>query len=85
MAVCLYCTQEMSQLVACTDPTYDDIPGHGPLPRIPYPPDPSYPANCHDCGTPHDGLHHPGCCVERCPNPTHPQAQAISCDCTGLT
>src|SRR5215211_6963077 len=36
------------------------------------------PKNCHDCGTPPGGLHHPGCDVERCP---FCGWQVISCDC----
>jgi hypothetical protein len=87
MPVCDYCHLEMSDLVACTIPTYDDVPGYGPLPRIPYPPGPfeeEWPANCYDCGTPHGGLHHPGCDAERCPSPDHPGMQAISCSCGEL-
>jgi hypothetical protein len=34
--------------------------------------------HCHDCATPHDGLHHPGCDSERCPRCL---GQAISCGC----
>jgi hypothetical protein len=34
--------------------------------------------NCHDCGTPRNKLHHPGCDDERCPRCLH---QAISCGC----
>lgn len=34
---------------------------------------------CHDCGTPRNGLHHPGCDVERCPLCL---GQAIACPCT---
>jgi hypothetical protein len=33
---------------------------------------------CRDCRTPPGGVHHPGCCVERCPAC---RGQAISCGC----
>lgn len=33
---------------------------------------------CHDCGTPSDGLHHPGCDMEECPRC---RQQAIGCRC----
>lgn len=33
---------------------------------------------CRDCGTPEGGLHHSGCCVERCPRCL---GQAIGCGC----
>jgi hypothetical protein len=36
------------------------------------------PEECWDCSTPVGGVHHPGCCVERCPA-CH--GQAISCGC----
>ena len=38
----------------------------------------AWPQNCHDCGTPQGGLHHPGCAVERCPRCG---GQSISCEC----
>jgi hypothetical protein len=33
---------------------------------------------CRDCNTPVGGVHHPGCCVERCPV-CH--GQALGCPC----
>jgi len=33
---------------------------------------------CHDCSAPAGGLHHPGCCEERCPRCV---GQAIGCGC----
>ncbi len=34
--------------------------------------------NCHDCGTPPKGFHHPGCDGERCPRC---RGQLIGCGC----
>jgi hypothetical protein len=36
------------------------------------------PELCRDCNVPLGGVHHPGCCVERCPACL---GQAISCPC----
>ena len=33
---------------------------------------------CRDCATPPGGVHHPGCCVERCPACL---GQALGCEC----
>jgi hypothetical protein len=35
---------------------------------------------CRDCRTPVGGVHHPGCCVERCPACL---GQALGCPCFG--
>jgi hypothetical protein len=35
--------------------------------------------NCSDCDTPPGGVHHPGCCVERCPACL---GQALGCRCS---
>lgn len=35
---------------------------------------------CQDCGTPIGGVHHPGCCAERCPACL---GQAFGCPCFG--
>jgi len=35
---------------------------------------------CRDCRTPIGGVHHPGCCVERCPACL---GQALGCPCFG--
>lgn len=91
MARCSYCKLEMTDQVACTMKIYDDMVGKPPLARIPYGTEPNLlawvergeipalPDNCRDCGTPLNGLHHPGCDVERCPGCG---GQAIGCDCT---
>lgn len=86
MAVCTYCDQEMNEQVACTMPTYSDFPDGLERDRIPYVVDPEYPPHCHDCWAPQGGLHHPGCCVERCPNPAcidmeGRRIQVIGCEC----
>jgi hypothetical protein len=35
-------------------------------------------SSCRDCNTPVGGVHHPGCCVERCPACL---GQAFGCPC----
>ena len=72
MAKCPSCEQEMSKHKACTLEQYDDRDN----PRVPY--DRGEPGNCHDCGVPNGGLHHPGCDMERCADCG---GQQISCDC----
>lgn len=54
MAVCELCKREMTKNVSCIG---DSLSG----PRH------DGPGNCHDCGTPPGGIHHPGCDDERCP------------------
>ncbi|HTU37340.1 MAG TPA: hypothetical protein VMF35_04935 [Acidimicrobiales bacterium] len=71
----------MSEGISClTDPVV--IAGKGfarirwgqePRPRHRYEPE-----ECRGCGTPLGGVHHPGCCMERCPA-CH--GQAIGCPC----
>jgi hypothetical protein len=78
MAVCDYCDQEMLRHVPCTLKKYDDFPDRKPRKRIAHEKDWG---DCHDCGTPPGGLHHPGCDVERCPR-CH--VQAIACACTTM-
>lgn len=73
-ATCDCCNQVMKPGTACTDETYDDFVGRGPVKRIPS----SEPENCHDCGAPPGGLHHVGCDREMCPVC---RGQLISCDC----
>ena len=71
MAVCKYCDQEMTDHVACTLERHEGEKVN----RMPNDED-----QCHDCGVPANGLHHPGCDAERCPVC---MGQAISCDCIG--
>ena len=81
MAICSHCGGEMTEGISClTDPiiiggkAYAPIPwGQELRPRHRYEPE-----ECRDCGTPLGGIHHPGCCMERCPA-CH--GQAIGCDC----
>jgi hypothetical protein len=81
MAICSHCGGEMTEGISClTDPvviggrTYAPIPwGQEPRPRHRYEPE-----ECRDCCTPLGGIHHPGCCMERCPA-CH--GQAIGCGC----
>ena len=81
MAVCEYCEGEMLDEISCrTDSLMVDGVIVQPIlwgeeresqgRRVNYP--------CRDCGTPPGGAHHPGCCVERCPNC---RGQAIGCRC----
>lgn len=73
-ATCDWCQQPMDGR-ACTLGTavVEGVSYH----RVPY--EPAHPAaHCHDCATPDDGLHHPGCDMERCPRCA---GQAISCGC----
>lgn len=53
---------------------YERIPYGDPRDRFPESPN----ANCSDCNAPRGGLHHGGCCVERCPRCL---GQSIGCDC----
>lgn len=76
VAVCTYCDQEMQSRVSCTLECYDDFPDGVVRSRLPNSNIP-----CKDCGTPPDGLHHPGCDSERCPACDD---QAISCACIVL-
>src|ERR1700721_1123908 len=70
MAICSHCGGEMTEGISClTDPliingrAYAPIPwGQELRPRHRYEPE-----ECRDCGTPLGGIHHPGCCMERCP------------------
>jgi hypothetical protein len=76
MAICSYCDQEMLDHVSCTATTYDDFPDGVSRERVAYEDEERY--DCHDCGTPPGGLHHPGCDMERCPRCG---GQAIACNC----
>ena len=81
MAICSHCGGEMTDGISClTDPVVIDGKPYAPVrwgqelrPRHRYEPE-----ECRDCGTPLGGVHHPGCCMERCPA-CH--GQAIGCGC----
>ena len=81
MAICSHCGGEMTDGISClTDPVVIDGKPYAPIrwgqelrPRHRYEPE-----DCRDCGTPLGGVHHPGCCMERCPA-CH--GQAIGCGC----
>ncbi len=81
MAICSQCGGEMTDGISClTDPLIIGRRAYAPVrwgqelrPRHRYEPE-----ECRDCGTPLGGVHHPGCCIERCPA-CH--GQAISCGC----
>ncbi len=84
VAVCEVCGGEMTEEISCRpDPiiiggrAYEPIrwgeesrPRHLPQPEV-----------CSDCRAPLDGVHHPGCCVERCPACL---GQAMWCPCFGI-
>jgi len=70
MAVCPHCNGEMTERISCkADPIVIAGRAYSPIrwgeERRPKSwPQPDF---CSDCGTPLGGVHHPGCCVERCP------------------
>ena len=81
MAVCTTCAGEMTEHISCLSTPiaiggrlFDPIRwGEEVESRrwtIDFP--------CRDCGTPPGGVHHPGCCVERCPGCL---GQAFWCPC----
>ena len=81
MAVCPYCNGEMMEGISCRpdpimsgDTIYEPIRWGDELESrrwvIDFP--------CRDCRTPPGGVHHPGCCVERCPACL---GQAFGCEC----
>lgn len=81
MAICRTCGSEMTQGTSCSSTAPVRIGG------VDFQPirwgDESRRHNmvtfhCHDCGTPPGGVHHPGCCVERCPACL---GQALGCEC----
>ena len=81
MAICSHCGGDMTDAISClTDPVViDGRPyarirwGLEPRPRHRYEPE-----ECRGCGTPIGGVHHLGCCLERCPA-CH--GQAVACGC----
>ena len=69
---CDWCEQEMTDHVSCTENHMVNYPNGEVLPSIPSESD------CHDCGCPAGGKHHPGCDMERCPKC---KGQLIACGC----
>jgi hypothetical protein len=72
MAICYACGLEMMYHISCTVTRYEGEAKDRPR----YVADGD--GDCHDCGCPDGGLHHPGCDNERCPACG---GQAIACDC----
>jgi hypothetical protein len=81
MAVCPHCSGEMKEEISCRpDPIMIGESAYDPIRWgdereskrwvIDFP--------CRDCATPPGGVHHPGCCVERCPACL---GQAFGCEC----
>ena len=61
MAICEWCTREMTEHVSCTVTEFH-------LNGVPYPLPPNRSRrDCGDCGTPPRGHHHPGCDTALCP------------------
>jgi hypothetical protein len=83
MAVCPHCSGEMKEEISCRpdpitigDAAYQPVRWGDEWESKKWPGDIDFP--CRDCGTPPGGVHHPGCCVERCPACL---SQAITCGC----
>jgi hypothetical protein len=83
MAVCPHCNGEMKEGISCRpdaiiigDAAYEPIrwgdERNSQRWVIDFP--------CRDCATPPGGVHHPGCCVQRCPACL---GQALGCECFG--
>jgi hypothetical protein len=83
MSICQQCEGEMMDEISClSDPitigseSFEPIRWGSERQRsrwvIDFP--------CRDCHTPLGGVHHPGCCVERCPACL---GQALGCPCFG--
>jgi hypothetical protein len=80
VAICSHCNGEMTGHISCLQDPIDVGYGlcepirwgeeGGTKGRVDVP--------CRDCGTPPGGVHHPGCCVERCPVC---RGQAFGCPC----
>jgi len=81
MAICRQCGGEMIDGISClSDPIFIAGKAYAPVrfgqergPRLRFEPE-----ECRDCKTPLGGVHHPGCCVERCPACL---GQALGCPC----
>lgn len=72
MAICEWCKQEMSYGIGCTQNSLIVYPDNTTLPSIPAI------NTCHDCFSPPNMKHHPGCDAEKCPRCW---GQLISCEC----
>jgi len=81
MAICTTCGGEMTQGISCSPTARIQIGGMDYRPirwddeswrheKVTF--------QCRDCGTPPGGVHHPGCCVERCPACL---GQSLGCEC----
>jgi hypothetical protein len=75
MAICTDCGQEMKNHVSCTKMPIS-FPDGTLMDQIKYYDHDE--ADCHDCGCPPGGYHHPGCDWERCPKC---KGQLIGCGC----
>jgi len=76
--ICSYCEREMTGGVSCIEVPV--VLADGEHKAIPWGEEvPSWEGeDCHDCGVPKSGYHHPGCDVEQCPRCFW---QLISCSC----
>jgi hypothetical protein len=81
MSVCQVCNGEMTDEISCRyepiiidDRAYEPIRWGNERKSKKW----TTPDTCRDCGTPIGGIHHPGCCVERCPACF---GQALGCPC----
>jgi hypothetical protein len=82
MAICKTCGGEMTQGISCSPTVRIKIGGVDYRP-IRWTDEPEWryehiTFQCGDCATPPGGVHHPGCCVERCPACL---GQSLGCEC----
>jgi hypothetical protein len=81
MSICSHCDGEMTKGISCrSDPITIGDDDFEPIPWGDERESGSWVIdfNCRDCKTPPGGVHHPGCCVERCPACL---GQALGCPC----
>jgi hypothetical protein len=81
MSVCQYCNGEMKDEISCRPDAL--MLGGVTVHPIPWGAEDFSKGRhidfcCPDCGTPPGGVHHPGCCIERCPGCL---GQALGCPC----